>query len=96
MKEFKRVFRTFHRSKKSAKVTRPSSAELLGEVSSWTPAAHHGGFFVDEAPAAHLADIVLEPNMWWDEAGHVWMHLSANPSRWFLLQNSAVHWDEPG
>ena len=66
------------------------------EVTSWTPAAHHGCFFADDAPAAHLADIVLESNMWRDEAGHVWMHMSANPSRWYLLQNPTVHWDEPG
>ena len=83
--EIQWVFRTFPRPRKSAKVTRQSSAELLGEVSSWTPAAHHGGFLVDEAPAAHLVDIVLESNMLRDEAGYVWMHMSANPSRWYLL-----------
>ena len=84
------VFRTFPRSKKSPKVARQSGAELLGHVSSWTPVPHHGGFFVDEAPDEALADIVLQPNMWRDEAVYVWMHFSSNPSRWHLLQNSAV------
>ena len=51
---------------------------------------------VDEAPAPHLADIVLQPNMWRDEAGYVWIQLADNPSRWYLLQNSAVHCDEHG
>ena len=57
---------------------------------------HHGGFFVDEAPDEALADTVLEPNMWRDEAVYVWMHFSSNPSRWYLLQNSAVYLDDLG
>ena len=49
-----------------------------------------------EAPDEALADIVLKPNMWRDEAGYVWMHFSSKPSQWYLLQNSAVYGDELG
>ena len=92
---FYKGFSHFFPHEKSARLGPYSGSELSADFSPSTPAAH-GDFWVDEAPAAHLADIVLESNMWRDEAGFVWIRMSANPSRWHLLQKSAVHWDDPG
>ena len=81
IKEFK-VFSDFSQDQKKSESHPPVEC-----------GAAWGGQLMDDGGSS-LADIVLELNMWWDEAGHVWMHLSANPSRWYLLQNSAVYWVE--
>ena len=57
-----------------------SGSELSADFTPSTPAAHHDDFWVDEAPAPRLADIVLQPNVWRDEAEYTWIHLADHPS----------------
>ena len=80
---FQGFFELFPKFKKSAEVTRQSSARVHGHSSSST-------LSTDQVALAGLSD-----EFWEDEAGGVWMRLPNG--RWCLLRSDpAVYWGDPG
>ena len=59
-----------------------------------TQGSELGADFTPRMPAANLVHVDLGLGMWRDEAGAVWVQMASG--QWYLLDNPAVHWDEPG
>ena len=83
------VFRTSQK-RKSARSMRRSTAGVIGQSRSWTPAAYE----LEESSSEEEEE--EDPDTWVDEDGRGWWRLDTALGRWYLVgSNKTIFWDEP-
>ena len=92
-----RGFSHFSPKEKSAKIDRELTAGVIGQSSSWPPAAYAVPMVSEvAAPVLEVDSVDEDPIYWRDELGRLWERSAYNPRKWHLYLDADIVWEEPG